>query len=208
MIYIGHTGNTLENRFGKHRYDIKKRPGNCKLAQNFHGKNDLEVYILQSNFTRRTWITRRKMDLSPPNSSSNQKIKHCVIDMYASQKQDSLKTRSHLSMVKSSNPTVEGHPYPYTPIQHPSSLPRSECTGCTQKHGGVLWSDCCQPGAPREIGITPTEFSSNPKLCEEIIQTRHPSCVVSNPKIPPWTIFLPVVCGGAPHAHQGLWPSR
>ena len=95
LIYIGHTGNTLDNRFGKHRYDIKKRPGNSELAEHFHNghdKNDLEVCILQSGASspeerelqEEKWICRLQT-LHP--TGINQKIQHYAKDMYASYKQ-------------------------------------------------------------------------------------------------------------------------
>ena len=53
LIYIGHTGEKLSERFSKHRYDIKKRPDNSELARHFHVNhdidNDMDVTILQSN---------------------------------------------------------------------------------------------------------------------------------------------------------------
>ena len=51
LIYIGHTSNELRERFGKHRYDIKKRPSNTELSEHFgkdHKIEDMEVQILQS----------------------------------------------------------------------------------------------------------------------------------------------------------------
>ena len=53
VLYIGHTGEQLAERFSKHRYDIKNRPDNSELAKHFHEShnlnNDLNVTILQSN---------------------------------------------------------------------------------------------------------------------------------------------------------------
>ena len=67
--------------------------------------------------------------------------------------------------------------------------------------------------SPRETlmspGCTPeTEFSSNPKPCEDIRQTATPLQLVwfSTPKIPPQPNFLSLVCRVAPH--QWLWSSR
>ena len=53
VLYIGHTGEQLSERFSKHRYDIKNRPDNSELAKHFHEShnlnNDLKVTILQNN---------------------------------------------------------------------------------------------------------------------------------------------------------------
>ena len=53
VLYIGHTGEQLAERFSKHRYDIKNRPDNSELAKHFHEShnlnNDLNVTILQNN---------------------------------------------------------------------------------------------------------------------------------------------------------------
>ena len=53
VLYIGHTGEQLSERFFKHRYDIKNRPDNSELAKHFHEShnldNDLNVTILQNN---------------------------------------------------------------------------------------------------------------------------------------------------------------
>ena len=51
LIYIGHTGEKLSDRFSKHRYDIKNRPDNSELASHFHqghSTDDMEIKILQS----------------------------------------------------------------------------------------------------------------------------------------------------------------
>ena len=50
-IYVGHTGEPLQTRFSKHRYDIAKRPKNSELAEHFHKNhqaNDMDIYILQT----------------------------------------------------------------------------------------------------------------------------------------------------------------
>ena len=52
LIYVGHTGTELKERFSKHRYDIKKRPENTDLAEHFHTgheEKDMEVCILESS---------------------------------------------------------------------------------------------------------------------------------------------------------------
>ena len=50
VVYIGHTGEQLSERFSKHRYDIKNRPDNNELAKHFHDNHnlndDLNVTIL------------------------------------------------------------------------------------------------------------------------------------------------------------------
>ena len=51
LIYIGHTGEKLSERFSKHKYDVKKRPDNSELASHFHENHDfdrdLEISVLQ-----------------------------------------------------------------------------------------------------------------------------------------------------------------
>ena len=54
-IYVGQTGDTLCDRFSKHRYDIKKRPDNSELAEHFHKNHqdgDLKVLILQTGLSK------------------------------------------------------------------------------------------------------------------------------------------------------------
>ena len=53
-LYIGQTGDSLQKRFSKHRYDAKKRPGNNELAThiakyNHDFENDIDVMILKNN---------------------------------------------------------------------------------------------------------------------------------------------------------------
>ena len=68
-IYVGHTGEQLNDRFSKHRYDIKKRRNNSELANHFHENHvdaDMEVMILQTDvpseaqreFLEDKWICR------------------------------------------------------------------------------------------------------------------------------------------------------
>ena len=48
-LYIGQTGDQLNNRMSKHRWDAKNRPDNNELATHFHKHdldNDMEVWIL------------------------------------------------------------------------------------------------------------------------------------------------------------------
>ena len=50
-IYVGHTGEAICKRFGKHKWDIYNRPENSDLAQHFHKNHqdgDMEVMILQT----------------------------------------------------------------------------------------------------------------------------------------------------------------
>ena len=53
VLYIGHIGEQLAERFFKYCYDIKNRPGNSELAKHFQKShnlnNDLNVTILQNN---------------------------------------------------------------------------------------------------------------------------------------------------------------
>ena len=50
LIYVGHSGNDMCDRYGKHKYDIKKRPDQNELAthchQNHDVSKDLEIYIV------------------------------------------------------------------------------------------------------------------------------------------------------------------
>ena len=51
LIYVGHTGDSMSERFSKHKYDIRKRPQQNELAEHCHGthdpEKDLEIYILE-----------------------------------------------------------------------------------------------------------------------------------------------------------------
>ena len=54
LLYIGHTGEQLKDRFSKHRYDAKNRPDNNKLAHHIHHyhhdfDHDIDVTILKDN---------------------------------------------------------------------------------------------------------------------------------------------------------------
>jgi len=54
VIYIGHTGEELSQRFSKHRYDAKKRPDNNELAKHVSKYNhdfdkDIDITILKNN---------------------------------------------------------------------------------------------------------------------------------------------------------------
>ena len=72
VVYIGHTGEQLSERFSKHRYDIKNMPDNNELAKHFHDSHnlndDLNVTILQTNiktadaqrFNEDEWICKLK----------------------------------------------------------------------------------------------------------------------------------------------------
>ena len=42
LIYVGHTGNTMSDRYAKHKSDIKHRPTNNDLAKHCHQNHDLE----------------------------------------------------------------------------------------------------------------------------------------------------------------------
>ena len=61
VLYIGHTGEELSERFSKHRHDIKNRPHNSELAKHFPGSHNvnynLNVTILESNI--KTAVARR-----------------------------------------------------------------------------------------------------------------------------------------------------
>ena len=52
-LYVGHTGEKLQDRMSKHRYDCKRRPDNTELSAHFHRKKhdpekDMEIFILQT----------------------------------------------------------------------------------------------------------------------------------------------------------------
>ena len=53
VLYIGHPGEQLSERFSKHRYDIKNRPEHSEIAKHFyenHNLNDdLNATILENN---------------------------------------------------------------------------------------------------------------------------------------------------------------
>ena len=53
VLYIGHTGEQLSERFSKDRYDVKNRPYNSELQNIFTkviiSNDDLNVTILQNN---------------------------------------------------------------------------------------------------------------------------------------------------------------
>ena len=61
VLYIGHTGEQLSERFSKRRYDIENRPDNSELAKHFHENynlnDDLNVTILENNI--KTAATQR-----------------------------------------------------------------------------------------------------------------------------------------------------
>ena len=70
-LYVGHTGEKLQVRMSKHRYDCKRRPDNTELSAHFHrGKHDpekdMEIFILQTGlktveereFHEDRWICR------------------------------------------------------------------------------------------------------------------------------------------------------
>ena len=90
LIYIGHTSNELRERFGKHRYDINKRPSNTELSEHFgkdHTEKDIQVKILQSGlwddrereFHEDKWICRLQT-LTP--FGINKSTKQYAKDMY------------------------------------------------------------------------------------------------------------------------------
>ena len=51
-LYIGQTGDRLQDRMSKHKYDIRKWPENSELAEQLHlnhePKKHMEVFILQT----------------------------------------------------------------------------------------------------------------------------------------------------------------
>ena len=47
VLYIGHTGEQLSERFSKHRYDIKNKPDNSELAKHFY------VLIIEQHVLKR-----------------------------------------------------------------------------------------------------------------------------------------------------------
>ena len=61
VLYIGHTGEQLSERFSKHCYDIKNRPDNSELSNHFHENHNLSdhlnITILESNI--KTAVARR-----------------------------------------------------------------------------------------------------------------------------------------------------
>ena len=61
VLYIGHTGEQLSERFSKHCYNFKNRPDNSELAKHFHENHNLSdhlnVTILENNI--KTAVARR-----------------------------------------------------------------------------------------------------------------------------------------------------
>ena len=57
LLYVGQTGEALQTRMSKHRYDCRKRPGNCALAQHFFDakdhdpEKDMQIYVLQTGLS-------------------------------------------------------------------------------------------------------------------------------------------------------------
>ena len=54
LIYVGHTGEELSQRFSKHRYDASKRPDNTELSKHiakYHHdfERDIDITVLKSN---------------------------------------------------------------------------------------------------------------------------------------------------------------
>ena len=91
LIYIGHTSNEIRERFGKHRYDVNKRPSNTEYSEHFgsadHTEKDMEVTILQSGiwndqereFHEDKWICR--LQTATPNGI-NKSMKQYAKSMY------------------------------------------------------------------------------------------------------------------------------
>ena len=91
LIYIGHTGEKLSDRFSKHRYDIKQRPDNSELAAHFHQdhdiSSDMRIQILQSGirslpereFYEDKWICRLQT-LQP--TGMNMETHHYAREVY------------------------------------------------------------------------------------------------------------------------------
>ena len=54
LIYVGHTGDELSQRFSKHRYDSNKRPDNNELSKhiaryNHNFETDIDITVLNVN---------------------------------------------------------------------------------------------------------------------------------------------------------------
>ena len=76
LLYTGHAGEQLSERFSKHRYDIKNRQNNGKIAKHFHKSHNindnLNVTILQNNvktagarrYHGEKWICKLKKTLA------------------------------------------------------------------------------------------------------------------------------------------------
>lgn len=91
LIYVGETGCSLADRFGKHRHDMKSRPDNNELAKHFHKDHDLsdmEVLILQTGLSKSRaqrerfedqWIC--KLQTKTP-TGVNEKCNHFAKHMY------------------------------------------------------------------------------------------------------------------------------
>ena len=64
VLYIGHAGEQVSERFSKHRYDIRNRPDNSELAKHFHEihniNDNLNISKLQNNI--KTAAARRYLE--------------------------------------------------------------------------------------------------------------------------------------------------
>lgn len=78
LIYIGQTGDTLSNRFNRHRSDINCYPDRCELPKHFHNNDcsfdqDIKISVLEKvngseslrRFKEDKWILR--LDTLHPN---------------------------------------------------------------------------------------------------------------------------------------------
>ena len=89
-LYIGQTGDQLNNRMSKYRWDAKNRPDNNELATHFHKHdidNDMEVWILQTGLkteAERLYHEDRWICLlqTMPETGLNEKINHYAKAMY------------------------------------------------------------------------------------------------------------------------------
>jgi len=94
LIYVGETEKSLGNRFSKHRYDAKKRPDNCELAEHIQNhqhnfETDIEITILKEGFAspdeRKRWEDKficRLGTISPNGLNSVKKVGRYAKEMY------------------------------------------------------------------------------------------------------------------------------
>ena len=60
VLYIGHTGEQLLERFSKHRCDIKNRPDNRELAKHFHQSHNINDNLNSLSASPTKWSNTLK----------------------------------------------------------------------------------------------------------------------------------------------------
>ena len=93
-LYVGQTGEKLQDRMSKHRHDCRKRPDNTELSAHFHRNHDpekhMEIHILQMGLKtvearehyEDRWICR--LQTLQPNGGINKEVHPYASSMYKS----------------------------------------------------------------------------------------------------------------------------